>query len=221
MKMTTTIKENWLTRKPRRKAFYSTFFSTAILLMGTLFYLNDFFDANRLMPASSMTVFRQLEVWRLWTTLFAHADVQHVMGNLILFLPFAYYLSSYFGVFFFPVLGFFAGGGINFLVLKTMPQESYLIGVSGVVHWMGAAWMTLSFLIDRRESWGRRFLKVLGVSLILFIPDTLKAEVSYLSHFLGYGLGILCALLYYLIFFRKFRAAEVLEVEYDDVDLIS
>ncbi|MBI2522021.1 MAG: rhomboid family intramembrane serine protease [Bdellovibrio sp.] len=214
-----TIKENWLTRKPQRRALYSTLFSVLVLLLGTLVYLNNLFEATTLMPASYVSVFKQFQIWRLWTTLFAHADIQHVMSNLILFLPFAYYLASYFGFFFFPVFAFFSGGCINFVVLNTMPGDVNLIGVSGVVHWMGAAWMTLAFLIDRRESWRRRLLKVLGVSLILFIPDTFKLEVSYLSHFIGYLFGVLCALMYYLFFFRKFRDAEVLEIEHDDLEL--
>ncbi len=210
------LKENWLTRKPRKNAIYTTTFSVLLLLLGTLVYVNDLFQAEVLMPASYVNVFNQHQVWRLWTTLFAHGDLHHVLSNLILFLPFAYYLSSYFGFFFFPIAGFFAGGLINFVVLLTMPKDVYLIGVSGVVHWMGAAWMTLAFLIDRRESWGRRLLKVLGVSLILFIPDTFKPEVSYLSHLIGYGLGVLCAAIYYFLLAQKFSAAEVFEFELDD-----
>ena len=217
MEKTITIKGNWLTRKPHRNGLYATLFLTVILLFGTFIYLNNIFKAELLMPASYFSVFEQHQVWRIWTTLFAHADIHHVLSNLILFLPFAYYLSGYFDFIFFPVMGFFAGGCVNLVVLYTMPEKGYLIGSSGVVHWMGAAWMTLSFLIDRRESWGRRFLKVLGVSLILFIPDTFKTEVSYLSHFIGYILGVFCASLYYVTFSRKFAAAEVVEIEYDEL----
>ena len=217
MEATIIVKENWLTHRPARNALNTTILLASILLLGTIIYLNNYLTADMWMPASYSTVFIKGQFYRLWTTLLAHAGAYHVLSNLILFLPFAYFLTSYFGFLFFPLGGFLVGGLINLVVLKTMPANVDLIGVSGVVYWMGAAWITLSFLIDKREKIPRRLLRVIGVSLVLFVPDTFEPNVSYLCHLTGYIFGVLSALIYYSIFSRKFDAAEVLEIEYDDM----
>jgi hypothetical protein len=81
---------------------------------------------------------------------------------------------------------------------------------------MGGAWLALAWLIDRRESNGRRVLKVIAVTIVLFVPDSFKPEVSYLSHFLGYFAGVFSGVLYYFIFKKKILSEEVLEVIPDE-----
>lgn len=186
------------------------------MLVGALIYFGDYFNSLEWMSASGKQVFKEREYWRLWTTLFAHGDLAHLLGNLFLFAPFAYFLSGYFGIFFFPFVGFLIGGLTNVFVLSTMPSHVSLIGVSGVVYWMGAAWMTLAYLIDRREGHAKRLVRVLGVSMILFLPDTLREEVSYLSHFVGYILGGFSGVIFFLIYRKRLRAAEVVEVVYEE-----
>ncbi len=97
------------------------------------------------------------------------------------------------------------------VVIQTMPEHIGIIGVSGVVYWMGGAWITLAWLIDRREALTRRLVKAGAVSLILFVPESFKPEVSYLSHFLGYFFGVISAVIYYHINKEKFLASEVIE----------
>lgn len=81
---------------------------------------------------------------------------------------------------------------------------------------MGGAWLALAWLIDRRESNGRRVLKVIAVTIVLFVPDSFKPDVSYLSHFLGYFAGALSGIVYYSLFKKKIKSAEVIEVIHDD-----
>lgn len=205
------MKENYLTKKPRMNALNSTLVLVLMLFYGSYIYLNGLLNADQWMPASAQAVYEKGEYWRAWTTLFAHGDLGHISSNLFLFFPFAYFLIGHFGFVFFPSGGFIVGGLINLLVLKTLPTNVLLIGVSGVVYWMGAAWVTLSFLIDRRETIGKSLVKVIGVSAILFVPDTFRADVSYLSHFGGYFFGVVSGALYYLVFRKKIREADVFE----------
>lgn len=81
---------------------------------------------------------------------------------------------------------------------------------------MGGAWLALAWLIDRRESNGRRILKVVAVTIVLFVPDSFKPEVSYLSHFLGYFAGIFSGIGYYYLFKKKIKSEEVIEVIQED-----
>lgn len=209
MKNNLQMKENFLTKKPTIDAFYTTLFLVLLLVYGSYVYLNDFFGADQWMPASGRSVYVNGEYWRAWTTLFAHHDIGHLLSNLFLFFPFAFLLNGYFGNLFFPLAGITAGGLINLVVLKTLPEDIWLIGISGVVYWMGASWMTLSFLIDRRESIGKNIIKVTGISAILFIPNTFYANVSYLSHFCGYFFGVMSGCIHYYLCRRKIRAADV------------
>jgi rhomboid protease GluP len=197
--------ENWLTRKPLRSGLVPTGILVFLLVFGKL---AEF-------PASADLVFGNGEYWRAWTTLFVHAGPGHLLSNLFLFAPFAYVLISYFGFVFFPLVGFLVGGLVNLAVLKTMPGPVLLVGVSGVVYWMGAAWITLAFLVDRRDKPITRLIKGLGVSMLLFLPDTYRPEVSYLTHLLGYFAGVASGLIYYAIRYRAIRRAEIYEYRYD------
>lgn len=205
------IKSNWITRKPDKASFFTTAIAVALLLLGSSVYLNDFFGAATWMPASRELIFEKHQYWRLWTTLFAHANVTHIGSNLVLFVPFTYFLAGHFGLFFFPLIGFFFGGIVNYLVLLTMPSSVFLIGVSGVVYFLAATWMILAYLIDHREKKGRRLLRILGVSIILLVPEAYKPDVSYLCHFLGAFFGVMIGALYYNYYKQDFKRAEVVE----------
>jgi rhomboid protease GluP len=199
------FRENLLTGRPKRDALVPTVALAGLLVLGRACEI----------PASAELVFAKGEIWRAWTTLFVHADWAHLLSNLVLFVPFAYALMSYFGLGFFPLAGFAVGGLVNLAVLRTMPPETLLVGVSGVVYWMGAAWVTLGFLVDRRRKTSIRAVKALGVSLILFAPELYRPEVSYLSHLLGYVSGVACAFAYYLARRPEFRSAEKYDLAYD------
>jgi rhomboid protease GluP len=211
MEALTRLTENWLTRKPKPQALEQSLFIVFVLFVASFFFWTGLFQADDWMPASAYQVFHEHQYWRLWTGLFAHGDAGHLLSNTFLFLPFSYFLLGYFSPLLFPFLGIAMGGVINFLVLKEMPEHTSLIGISGVVYWMGAVWLSLYLLIDRRESLRRRVAKVLFISMVLFVPETYKPETSYLSHFVGYFLGVLSAIAFYALKRREFLAAEVYE----------
>jgi rhomboid protease GluP len=205
MELKTYIKANWLTKNPKSDGLTPTLILMSLLLLSSFIYLNNFFNAPLWMSATGELVFEKHQWWRAWTTLFAHGDLTHIFSNLFLF---------------FPLFGFFAGGLVNLMVLQTMPAHVGLIGVSGVVNWMGGAWLALAWLIDRRESSGRRVLKVVAVTIVLFVPDSFKPDVSYLSHFLGYFLGIFSGIAFYFMFKKKFDSEEIVEVIPEDDNLV-
>lgn len=207
------LQETWLARKPRAGALDLTLLLVAALVLASFLYLAGLAGADRWMPASREAVFARHEYWRAWTTLFAHADLGHILSNLFLFIPFSYFLLGYYPRWFFPLGGFFLGGLANFAVLATMPREATLVGVSGVVYWMGAAWLTLYWLIEKRDPWRRRFGKAVIVTAALFLPDTVRAEVSYLSHYLGFASGVLSGFALHALQRKKFFAAERREIQ--------
>jgi rhomboid protease GluP len=210
------IRENWFSRPPKKVAKTVTILMSFLLFISGVYYLQNIFQLQDLMSASADSVFHKKEYWRLWTTLFAHGDMGHLMNNALLFIPLTYLLAAYYGPLFFPVFGLLLGGLTNAIVLSTMPAYTQLIGISGVVYWMGGAWLTLFLIIDRRKNLKYRFANVLFLMLMIFIPETYWPHISYLSHFVGFVFGILSAITLYYIKREQFLKAEVVEYIYED-----
>lgn len=205
------MKSNWLTQKARYQGWIGSLVLTGFVFALTLL---DWTDVNLFEPMLKATwtnVFETHQYYRLWTSLFVHADSAHILSNTILLVPLLYLLSAYFGSWLWPILAIFIGGLINAIVLQTLPPDVALIGISGVDNWLGAVWLTLFFLIDRRQNKRRRFAVVLFVTFVLFVPDTYKPGVSYLSHFVGYVLGVLSGIIFYFLHRLQFKEVEVFE----------
>src|SRR5690606_26204612 len=107
------------------------------------------------------------EYWKLWTTLFVHADIGHALSNAFLFFILGFFLYGYYGIRVFPLAALFWGGITNLFVLLQYESDIHLIGASGVVYWMGGFWLTLYFLLNRKLSLFPRALRTIGVGLIL------------------------------------------------------
>lgn len=204
METKTIITENWFTRAANPNALLGTLLLAVLLYGGCYLYFYDVWEAASWMSANRAQVFEQHQWWRAWTTLIAHGDLAHLLANSFLFFLFAYTLMSYFSWWFFPVAGFFMGGLVNLVVLATMDPHVNLVGASGVVHWMGAAWTTLYLLLENRQSFRSRFGSGLFLMLMLFTPDTYKPNVSYMAHFVGFVFGVSGAYLYYVLNRREF-----------------
>lgn len=202
------ITANWLTRKPDPNAIYLTYF-LALLLTAAGFF-------SDVLSATPIEVFGHHQYWRAWSALLAHADLGHLLSNSMILLPLAHYLAGHFGYGLFPFSGLVLGGLTNLIVLNTMPENTALLGISGVVYWMGAVWLTLFVVIDRRETFRRRLAIAIFLAAMLFAPETFRPEVSYLSHFVGFVLGMISATTYYLLFRKTIEAAEVKELIFED-----
>ncbi len=211
------IKETWLSKKPAPlSAFISALF-TFLLALISLIYWRDLLHAQRWMTASNQAVFEHHEVWRAWTCLFIHADEKHLFSNSFLFFILGTFLGGHFGILIFPVLALFMGGLVNLIVLAQMPLEVQLLGASGIVYWMGGAWLILYFLLERKRTLFQRALRAIGVGLLLFIPaEAFDPSISYLSHSLGFFTGVFSGLIFYLTQRKMFLAAEVKEVFIDE-----
>lgn len=213
------VRETLLSRRPDPLASLAVAFSAILIILLSILAWSDIVGAQAWMPASRRAIFQSHEYWRAWTTLFVHGDGKHLLSNLFLYFILGSFLAGYFGIFLALGAAFFFGGLVNFIVLPSMAPETRLIGLSGVVFWMGGAWLILYVLLDRKRRWMQRGLRALGVALVLFMPaDTFDPSVSYKSHFVGFFLGILAGLLYFLIYRKALREAEVLEAVIEEED---
>lgn len=209
LKLTKTL----LSKKTERKSF--------LVAMIGLAFLAVFFGADqRLFSASGENVFIKHEYWRLFTANLIHADHSHLAHNAFFFMGLSALLYNYFGLLVFPFLSFLAGGLINLLTLWFYPPEVTIVGVSGVIYFMAAFWLTLYLFIEKRQKILTRIVHAGAVSLIFFFPETYEAKVSYLCHGFGFMLGLITGIVYYLILKNSIRAKDEWEEIIKDKDII-
>lgn len=214
------IRATWLSQKPHADAVLIVLSSTLVLVLCGLLGFENAWGLRDLWTASPEQVFNLRQWSRLWTTLFIHADMKHLLSNSFLFIILGYFLSGYFGFLVFPLLAVFFGGVTNGIVLAGMPATTSLVGISGVVFWMGGAWLTLYLCLDRRLALGPRILRSVGVGLALFFPaQAFDPQISYRAHLYGFLLGILWGAIYFFWNRRKFRQFEVTEIVQEEAEI--
>lgn len=168
---------------------------TSLLVLVALFGVPD-----EALHANGQMVFGEGKYWRAFTTTFIHADYKHLAHNSVFFTGLAILLNNYFGNMVFPLMSLLMGGVINLIVLKFYPPQVFLVGISGVVYFMAAFWLTQYLLIERTIKFGSRLIIAVGLILIFLAPEAvLKEEVSYLAHAVGFLLGIPMALIFYYL----------------------
>ncbi len=206
MEVETKLVANIFTRKFHPTTSFVTMLWLAVIYLASWLRLEEGVE----WAASGQSVFQQGEWWRAWSAQLVHGDLAHLLANTPLLLLFIFLFQGVYGAT--PVLLAFVFSGLgNLLVLWWMPPEVKLVGASGVVHFLGAMWVTLHVLLDRRESLRPRFASGLFLLLMLFIPDSWRPDISYSAHFLGFILGAVVGWLYYLVMRGPYQALEVYE----------
>jgi rhomboid protease GluP len=201
-----------LSMKPRESSALTSLLSLFILSVIFVFYQENFFEFSKYLSANSSQVFGHHEFWRAFTSPLLHADLEHLTSNALFFAGLAYLLNGYFGFWIFPVLSFLVGGLINFVVLQVYPPEVTVVGASGIVYFMAAFWLTLYFGIERGVSKIRRFMNTAAFVTVLLIPEAFQERVSYLSHAVGFGFGVILGVLFFFMSRKKIRSFEVWEL---------
>ena len=212
------VRSTWLTRPTKSVSALATVGWTCLLSLGALVYLWNVGDIAQFMDASRENIFNQHQVWRLWTTLFAHGDFGHLASNIMLFFILGFFLNGYFGWRLFPLGAFFWGGVTNLISLWSSDPDVSLIGASGIVYWMGGVWLVLYFLLSKQKNISQRWIRSLGVGLMIFMPaQAFEPRTSYRTHFIGFALGMVCGLWHYYRHRKKFRSAEIREKIYEEI----
>lgn len=182
-----------------------------ILLLSILFAIDqrDFMGLSSKLSASTEQVFGQHEYWRLFTSSLIHADLGHLLSNALFFGVFAFLLNGYFGAAAFPLVSLLAGGVINFVTLLVYPEPATLLGASGIVYFMVAFWLALYFGIERGMPPVRRAMNAMAFALVLFFPESFDQRVSYLSHAVGFVLGLPAGAVFFVLNRKSLQRFEV------------
>jgi rhomboid protease GluP len=207
------VTETLLSRKPHRGSLGVAAASVLLLLAGSLVYWTNPAGLARFLPASREAIFGRSEYWRLFTSILAHADLEHFAANALVFGLLAFLLYGYYGALVFPFLSLATGALTIALSLATYEPATRLVGASGVVYWMGGFWLTLYLLVERRLGLAKRTFRAVGFSILVFLPTVFEPEVSYRTHAIGFALGVAFGLAYFAARKPVLRAAERMEME--------
>ena len=206
------IKSTLLSQKPREESLWIALLSVMVLLFVSLLCWRNP-SLLDLLAASRHQVVGEQEYWRLLTTTAVHADLTHFLSNAILFALFTFLLYGYFGFWVFPVAVAALGSLTNYLSLLTYSENVQLIGASGLVYLMAGFWLTTYVLVERTHPLKRRALVAMGIALIVLVPSNLSPRVSYRTHAIGCGVGIVVALGYFQARKEQIRSLETFQIE--------
>ena len=214
------VRETLLSQKPREWSLEVAGFSVSAILGISLLAWRNGASLLPILAATSEAVLERREYWRLLTAIAVHADVLHVLSNAIYLAFFTYLLFGYFGVWVFPALSLAMAALTNYFSLLTYSRSVALVGASGLVYWMAGFWLSMYLLVERSVGPGKRVLRAVCLALLVLVPTTLQANVSYRTHAIGLALGAVSALAYFQRNRRSIRKAEAVEEEepFDDSD---
>jgi membrane associated rhomboid family serine protease len=138
------------------------------------------------------------EFWRLFTALFLHYNLLHLLFNLFALYVLGPPLEKIIGSLRFSVWYLIAGigstGGVIALTLLRIVQPGELVGASGSVMGIVGGWAGL--LIRHRHIWQakQRLLNILLIIVIQIAFDISTPEVSTSAHLCGLVTGFLAGL---------------------------
>jgi len=130
-------------------------------------------------------IVRDLEYYRLITSMFLHADIMHIFSNMIALLLFGTAVENNYSKLEYIIIYFISGLLGNLFSLILLPLDVISLGASGAIFGLiGAAFVL--FAVD-----GDRMLIFLGLFyLLFFIVASLATGINLWAHLFGLVGGI-------------------------------
>ncbi len=162
---------------------------------------------------STLYFWRHPEIFpNSFTATFMHSDIGHFASNALGLVMLGYLIISWYGLRVYPVYCVALSFLVNYLTLKTYPEGTKLVGASGLVYLMAGFWLTSFTLVHRSQGFGKRVLRALGVTLGTLMPTTFEPRVSYRAHAIGFVVGLVFALIWFLYNYKWIRSYEVVVI---------
>ena len=152
----------------------------------------------RLGALDFFAVINKGEFWRLFTALFLHYNLLHLVFNLFALYVLGPPLERTIGALRFAMCYVIAGigstGGVVLLTLLKIVRPAELVGASGCIMGIVGAWA--GFLIRHRHVWQakQRLLNILLIIAIQIVFDISTPQVSTSAHLCGLVTGFVIGL---------------------------
>lgn len=176
-----------------------TIFLISVNLLLYFFFSLAFEDLFYQLVQINNKIIVELEIWRLFTSMFLHGDLMHLFSNMIALLLFGTYVELNFSKFEFLLIYFISGLIGNMFSLFLLPFDVISLGASGAI--FGLIGATLSLLIVERDT----PLIILGLFYVFyFVFSSFSPGINYFAHIFG----LLGGLLIGFAFKRKKKSVE-------------
>ena len=203
-----------ITEKPSKKSIFWASGTIFVMTLASMIYWQAPESIANLLPAVQSQVFNQHQWWRIFTALFIHADLEHLLSNMFMLWVFSFFTFGYFGVSIYPTVSLISAAVVNAIAITTYGPDTQLLGASGLVYVLGGFWLSLYFLIQRQYPTVNRLIRVVGIGLMIFAPTTFVPTTSYRTHALGFAIGLMTGLLYFYKNKKQIRSHEVYKTTY-------
>jgi membrane associated rhomboid family serine protease len=153
---------------------------------------------HRLGALDFFAVISKGEFWRLFTALFLHYNLLHLVFNLFALYVLGPPLERTIGAVRFAACYLIAGvgstGGVVLLTLLKIVRPAELVGASGCIMGIVGAWA--GFLLRHRHAWQakQRLLNILLIIAIQILFDISTPQVSTSAHLCGLVTGFVIGL---------------------------
>ncbi|MHA1459954.1 MAG: rhomboid family intramembrane serine protease [Promethearchaeota archaeon] len=137
-------------------------------------------DVFYLLVQINSKIINDLEIWRLFTSMFLHGDVLHLFSNMVSLLIFGVYVELSFSKYQFLILYFVSGLIGSFFSMLFLPSNVISLGASGAI--FGLIGAAFSILIVQRDT----PLIFLGLIYVFyFVFSSFSPGINYLAHIFG------------------------------------
>jgi rhomboid protease GluP len=180
-----------------RKASFSGMIPAVVVIYAAwmVSYLNWNSITPDLFSLSLNSILHEHQYWRILSSLFMHANIQHFASNLLLLFVTGWFLYEYYGLLIFPAASLVCGMAANVTAVSVYGGDVRLVGASGMVYAMAGLWLVLYIRFDTGHKTGMRIFRACAFSLALLFPTTFSPEISYIAHAAGFIYGILSAVI--------------------------
>ena len=133
-----------------------------------------------LLVQNNSKIINDLEIWRLFTSMFLHVDVLHLFSNMLSLLLFGAYVEHSYSKYQFLILYLISGLIGSFFSMLFLPLNVMSLGASGAI--FGLIGASFSILIVERNT----PLILLGLIYVFyFVFSSFSPNVNYLAHIFG------------------------------------
>ncbi|MBN1216612.1 MAG: rhomboid family intramembrane serine protease [Candidatus Lokiarchaeota archaeon] len=156
-----------------------------------------------LLVQDNRRLIENLEIWRLFTAMFLHADITHLFSNMLSLLIFGTTIETYYKVIKIRyILIYFISGLIgNLFSLVFLPLDSYSLGASGAI--LGLIGFILIMIIYDDRS--LLLFTILYIAYFLFA--SFSPGINIWAHIFGFLGGLLFG------FFMNYNSHKKLEFQ--------